>query len=227
MFAIDHAATALVIKRRYPDAPLPLLLLAVQLMELLWVAFNLGGIEHVTTNATVQSVADVHLSDMPWSHSLASAVVLSVGALLIARAFGRARLGIALALGVASHFILDLVTHDHDLALAPMLGGHLGLGLYGAAPMLAFFVELIYGIACWRIFNGSRQLLALIVFFNLANLSFFSAAIPGPEQLLANRPTAVVVIVLAQIVVTLTAVGWMGRGPAGVAAGNAASAGAR
>jgi hypothetical protein len=130
-------------------------------------------------------------------------------------------LGAALALGVASHFVLDVLTHDHDLAVAPLLGGHLGLGLYGAAPMLAFFVELAYGIACWRVFGGSRPLLALIVCFNLANLSFFSAAIPGPEQLLANRPLAIVSVVLAQIVVSLIAVGWMGRLSAKPAVGQA------
>jgi membrane-bound metal-dependent hydrolase YbcI (DUF457 family) len=213
MFAIDHAATALVVKRRYPDAPLPALLLATQLMELLWVIFNLLGLEHVTTEDTVRSVADVHLSDMPWSHSLASAIVLSLFVALLARLADHGRTGMALAVAVFSHFVLDAVTHDHDLALAPMLGGHIGLGLYGAAPMLAFVVELAYGAICWRIFGGSRALLALIIGFNLANLSFFSAAIPGPEQFLAHRPTLVVLIVLVQIVVTLSLVGWLAKRP--------------
>ena len=37
-----------------------------------------------------------------------------------------------------------------------------------------------------------------------------TAAVPGPEELLANRPTAVVLVVLAQIAVTLALVGVLG-----------------
>jgi len=211
MFAIDHAATALVIKRRFPEAPLPLLLVSVQLMELLWVVLNLLGVERVTTEPTVRSVADVHLAYMPWSHSVATMLGAALLVWVGARAAGRPRLGLALALGVASHLLLDLVTHDHDLAWAPGLEGGLGLGLYGAAPMVGFAIELLYGVLCWRIFRGSRALLLVIVGFNLANISFFSAALPGPEELLANRPLAVVLVVLAQIVITLLLVRVLAR----------------
>jgi hypothetical protein len=72
VFAINHAATALVVKKKYPQAPLPLLLISVQLMELLWVALNYVDIEYSTTEATVSSVLDVHLAYMPYSHSIAS-----------------------------------------------------------------------------------------------------------------------------------------------------------
>ena len=40
MFAIDHAATALLVKRRYPSVSLTPLLLSVQAMELAWVGLN-------------------------------------------------------------------------------------------------------------------------------------------------------------------------------------------
>ena len=211
MFAIDHAATALVVKRQFPDAPLPALLLSVQLSELLWAALNLLGIERVTTEPEVHSVADVHLAFMPWSHSVATMLGAALLVWLLFRALGRPRLGLALGIGVASHLALDLLTHDHDLALAPGLGGHLGLGLYGSAPMVAFLVELAYGVLCWRVFRGSWALFAAIVGFNAANVTFFSAALPGPEELLANHPTAVVLVVLAQIAVTLTLVGLLAR----------------
>ncbi|HEU4385164.1 MAG TPA: hypothetical protein VFR85_16890 [Anaeromyxobacteraceae bacterium] len=211
MFAIDHAATALVVKRRFPDAPLPALLLSVQLSELLWAGLNLLGIERVTTEPEVRSVADIHLAFMPWSHSVATMLGASLLVWLLFRALGRPRLGLALAVGVASHLVLDLVTHDHDLALAPRLGGHLGLGLYGSAPMVAFGLELAYGALCWWVWRGSRALLAVIAGFNVANLTFFSAALPGPEELLAGHPTAVVLVVLAQIAVTLTLVGLLAR----------------
>jgi hypothetical protein len=36
MFAVDHAATALLIKRRFPAVPMTPLLVSVQAMELAW-----------------------------------------------------------------------------------------------------------------------------------------------------------------------------------------------
>lgn len=45
MFAINHAATALVLARRYPRVPMPALLASVQLAELAWVIFNFAGVE--------------------------------------------------------------------------------------------------------------------------------------------------------------------------------------
>jgi hypothetical protein len=72
MFAIDHAATALLIKRRYPTVPLTPLLIAVQAMELAWVALNYLGLERTSTEPVVRSVADIHLGFMPYSHSVAT-----------------------------------------------------------------------------------------------------------------------------------------------------------
>jgi hypothetical protein len=73
MFAVDHAATALLIKRRFPSVPLTPLLLSVQAMELAWVGLNYLGVEYTTTEASVRSVADIHLAYMPFSHSVATA----------------------------------------------------------------------------------------------------------------------------------------------------------
>ena len=212
MFAIGHAATSLLLKKKYPAAPMPLLLLSVQAMELLWVALTYAGVEVVTTEKTVRSVADIHLVSMPWSHSVATMLGAAVLVALIGRALGRSELGVALALGVASHLILDLVTHDRDLPLAPgIISPKLGLPLYAVAPLGAFFLELAYGVACWWIYRGSRKLLGSIVLFSVANLSMLSNAVPGPEALLANRPFLVTTVVFVQIVVTLVLVGRFAR----------------
>jgi hypothetical protein len=47
----------------------------------------------------------------------------------------------------------------------------------------------------------------MIVDGNLANITLFSAAIPGPEQYLAGHPLMVVTLVFVQIVATLLLVG--------------------
>jgi hypothetical protein len=213
MFAVDHAATALILKRRYPGAHIVPLLLSVQAMELAWVILNYAGIERTTTEPVVRSVADIHLAWMPYSHSVATAL----GAALLAWAIielgmGRRELGRAVGLGIASHLILDLLTHAPDVVLWPgRISPRLGLGLYEAAPLVAFVVELAYGVICWRLYRGGRGLLALVVVGNLANLSLLSASIPGPEMFLAGRPLMVVTLVAAQIVVTLVLTGVLAR----------------
>jgi hypothetical protein len=213
MFAVDHAATALLVKRRYPSAALAPVLIAVQAMELAWVLLNYLGIERTTTEPVVRSVTDIHLAFMPYSHSVATAL----GAALIAwlavdKGLGHKILGRAIGLGIISHLVLDLITHARDIVLWPgRPSPALGLGLYDAAPFVAFMLELIYGVICWRVYRGGRGLLAFIVVGNLANLSLLSAAVPGPEALLAGRPLVVVSVIFVQIVVSLVLVGMLAR----------------
>jgi hypothetical protein len=213
MFAVDHAATALLVKRRYPSVSLIPVLLSVQAMELAWIALNYLGIERTTTEATVRSVADIHLAYMPYSHSVAIPVGAAVLAwLIIEKGFGRAVLGRAVGLGIVSHLILDLATHAHDIVLWPgWTTPKLGLGLYEAAPLAAFIIEFVYGLSCWYIYRGGVGLFALISLGNLANLSFLSPGIPGPEEYLAGRPLLLVTVILVQIVVSLVLVGVLAR----------------
>jgi membrane-bound metal-dependent hydrolase YbcI (DUF457 family) len=211
MFAVDHAATALLIKRRFPSVPMPPLLVSVQAMELAWVAFNCLGIEHTTTASTVRSVADIHLASIPYSHSIATSVTAAVLTWwTIERGLGRRLLGRAVAIGIVSHLILDIATHAHDIALWPGLTTPmLGAGLYSDAPSVAFAIELAYGVLCWWIYRGSKGLLTVIIAGNLANVSLFFASVPGPEQLLTGRPWLVVTVVFAQIVTMLVLVGML------------------
>lgn len=213
MFAINHAATALVLKRGYPRVSLLALLLSVQAMELLWVLLNFIGVERTTTNESVRTVADIHLAHMPYSHSVATMLgVAMLTWIVLDRVMGKRALGIAVGLGIASHLVLDLLTHSPDIALAPGVETvKLGLGLYSTAPILAFGVELAYGIACWWLFRGGAGLLAAIVLFNVANLSLFSERLPGPENWLAERPLLLTAVIFVQIVVTLVVVGWLAR----------------
>jgi membrane-bound metal-dependent hydrolase YbcI (DUF457 family) len=209
MFAVDHAATALLIKRRYPSVSLTPILLSVQAMELAWVVLNVLGVERTTTEATVRSVADIHLAYMPFSHSVATAVGAALLAwLIVERGLGRPAVARAIGIGILSHLVLDVLTHAREIALWP--GSPfppLGLGLYDRAPMWGFALEMAYGVVCWRLYRGRRPLLAMIVLGNLANITLFSSTIPGPEQYLAGHPLMVVALVSAQIVITLVLIG--------------------
>jgi hypothetical protein len=215
MFAINHAATALLIKRRFPRQPIVWLLISVQIMEILWVLLNLFGVERTGTEATVHSTADIHLVYMPYSHSVATMLGVALLSWVVFRfVLHRPELGLAIAIGITSHLILDLVTHAPDITLVPGLDvPKLGLGLYSAAPLVAFAVELAYGVFCWWVYRGGRALLAVIIVFNVANLTLLSPQVPGLEAMLANRPTLIALVILAQIAITLFLVGYFSRHP--------------
>jgi hypothetical protein len=139
MFAVDHAATALSIKRRFPSVPLTPVLLSVQAMELAWVSLNYLGIERTTTASSVRSVVDIHLAYMPFSHSVATACGGALLAwLVIEKGVGRPLVGRAIGIGIVSHLVLDVMTHARDIALWPgSTLPALGMGLYDRAPMWA------------------------------------------------------------------------------------------
>ena len=89
---------------------------------------------------------------MPYSHSIASAVVLSLVAFFVsAKVLGKPTAGLALAAGVLSHLILDLITHAPDIAIVPGIDEpKFGLGLYGGAPLIAFVVVASVTVP-WRV----------------------------------------------------------------------------
>ncbi len=211
MNAINHAATALLINRKWPGVPIIPVLLSVQLVEFLWVAFNLLGVEVTTTEPQVRALNDIHLAYMPYSHSIAATVLLAFAVWVVVSKLNKPAWGLALAVAVSSYIVLDLATHVHDIALAPGIESpKFGSGLYGV-PLLALVVETIYGVWCWWVFRGSKALLATIVGFNLAVLSFYSSAIPGPEQLLAGYPRIFAAIIGGHIIVGWVAVGFFAR----------------
>ena len=48
MHAMNHAITALALNKKFNYVPLAWLLVSVQLMELLWIAFNWLGLEYIS-----------------------------------------------------------------------------------------------------------------------------------------------------------------------------------
>ncbi|MGQ0698721.1 MAG: metal-dependent hydrolase [Panacagrimonas sp.] len=212
MNAINHAATALLINRRWPGVPLIAVLVSVQLIECLWVALNLFGLERTTTELQVQSLADIHLAHMPYSHSMASTVAIAALVWwLTSRVFRKPGWTVALAVGVMSHMVLDLATHVPDIQLAPSLESpRFGAGLYGI-PAVALFVETLYGIWCWRVFRGSKPLLAAIVLLNLGALSFYVPQVPGPEIFLAGHPKIFAAVIGLHILTGWIAIGFFAR----------------
>lgn len=211
MFAINHAASALIFKKHLNDqVSFVWILLAVQFVELLWVVFNVLGIERTTTQDTVRYVGDIHLSHMPYSHSVLSSIVLTIGVGLAFWLWKRSwKIGIGMGLAVLSHILLDILTHAKDLPLGFSNTHFIGMGLYENKPIVGFLVELTFGVGCWWYYKGNKTLLWVIILFNISNISMFIPDLPGLEVFMAHRPKMITLVILSQILVTLWLVGWL------------------
>lgn len=215
MNAINHAATALLLKKRWPGLPIIPALISVQLIELLWVFLNLAGIEVTTITAPVRSMADIHLSYMPFSHSLGSVLLIAGFAWLLLRTVARRpEWAVPIALGICSHIVLDVLVHAPDIEAIPGLTElKIGSGLYNA-PAFALVAETLFAVGCWWVYGGSRTLLWTLIGLNLASVSFYVPQIPGPETLLAGHPKVFALAILAHILLGLFVVGLFLRTPA-------------
>jgi len=213
MFAINHAAAALIFKKRFPEIKMIWLLLSVQLVEFLWVIFNYTGIEKTTTETNVTYVGDIHLSVLSFSHSLLSTIILSLTAYLVLKYLAKNnQFAIAISLAIASHFILDVITHACDLPISFIgIKTEIGSTLYTNFPYAALALEFAFGIFCWWYYKGSKSLLYIIVLFNLSNFTLFSPDIIGIEKYFSNKPILIVSVIAIQIFITLLLVGYFSK----------------
>lgn len=136
---IGHYAPAAALKPLTPKVPLWHYFVAVQALDFLWSLFIIAGVEKARIVPGFLEASDLDLYFMPYTHSLAAAIVWSiVGAAAYLKIINR-RAGVsgAVLIGVAifSHWLADLVVHAQDLALYPGSGVKLGFGLWSSLPV--------------------------------------------------------------------------------------------
>ncbi|MFT7687478.1 MAG: hypothetical protein ACI9FB_002833 [Candidatus Azotimanducaceae bacterium] len=182
MNGINHAATALLVKRAYPDAPLLLLLFGTILSDLLWALLVLLGIEHITYIRKVSSFSGINLEFMPYSHAITSVILVSAVAALVSYSYTKkSKVAAAFAIAIFSHVVLDLAVHAHDIPVTWFSDSiKLGVGLYNV-PVWAFIVEIAYMLICWFLFGRNYVLLFWMLVLNLSALTLYFPGILGPE----------------------------------------------
>ena len=197
MYAINHAATALLIKKNAPKLPLMPLLVSVQLVELLWVLLNYLGWEHFSISG-----GKVHLDFLPYSHSIFSGVAAAVLSFCVINwGYNNRKLAVAFAIGVVSHVIIDVIFHEKDIQLSPFSPKPvLGFGIL-EYPILNFILEFGYGIFCWWYFKGSKALLWVIIIFNILDLPIMLAHGPTLTPFM-NYSFLLPTVILFQILIT-------------------------
>ncbi len=133
---IGHYAPAAALKPLTPKVPLWHYFVAVQFLDFLWAVFIIAGIEKARIVPGFLEASDLDLYFMPYTHSLAAAIVWSLLGAAAYRAVANARAGLpgAILIGIAifSHWLADLIVHAGDLALYPGSDVKLGFGLWSS-----------------------------------------------------------------------------------------------
>lgn len=140
---IGHFGVAFAAKPAAKNVSLGTLFLAGQLLDLLWPTLLLLGLETVKIAPGATKLTPLEFTHFPISHSLLAVAGWSV--LFSAIYFARRRSILpAVVCGslVASHWLLDALTHQPDLPLSPGGSALVGLGLWNY-PTLAISVELL------------------------------------------------------------------------------------
>ena len=169
---IGHFAPAFVAAAVYSRGPkLGTYFIAAQLVD--WAFFGLAilGVEkmRIDPNATVMVPFDLYF--MPYTHSLAgtAAWALAFG-IIIAIYFRDVLAGLLTATVVASHWVLDWITHRPDLTIA---GG-----------------EHTYGLGLW---NHPEVAMPLEIGITLAAILFYLSRSRGP----AAQPLILIFVLMA------------------------------
>jgi membrane-bound metal-dependent hydrolase YbcI (DUF457 family) len=131
MAGIEHAGLGLAAKKWVPGVHLAVLMIATEVIDILWIAFAVAGMEPTLNHALTHSL----LMAAVWS------LLCGIAAAFVYR---NIRSAIVLGLLVFSHWIVDFITHPmtflfpdaYGLPFYPGGTARIGLGLYSTLPGL-------------------------------------------------------------------------------------------
>jgi membrane-bound metal-dependent hydrolase YbcI (DUF457 family) len=191
---LGHYGVALAAKRYAPRTSLGTLILAAQLLDLIWPLFLLVGWERVHIVPGLMAASSLDFEHYPISHSLLGALVWAAligGGYLLFRRYPRGAAVIAIA--VVSHWLLDAPMHRQDLPLFPGGQTKVGFGLWNSivATLLIEATLLGIGLAVYarttqpRDRTGTRALQAMIALLVVIFLASLFGPPPPGERVVA------------------------------------------
>jgi hypothetical protein len=132
---VGHYAVGLAAKSAEPKVDLGTLVLAAMIPDLAWSVFMILGIEHVQFTPERGAGNYFHATNIAMSHSL---LMNSIWAALLAGAYGfrkhYPRGALFVFMAALSHWLLDFISHQPDMPLAPGVTKYYGLGLWTSIP---------------------------------------------------------------------------------------------
>ncbi len=149
---IGHYGVALAAKKIEPKISLGWLFAASQVVDILWTAFVMAGLEQVEIHPGYTEASPLNFISYPYSHSLLMSVVwgLLVYVLVMWLPMFKSLRGTkaALIMGAVtlSHWFLDLLVHRPDLPLSLGDSHKVGFGLWNSmAATVALEASLLLG----------------------------------------------------------------------------------
>jgi hypothetical protein len=144
---VGHLAVALAARPAARRAPLAGLVAGAFALDLIWPVLLLAGVERVRVVPGYTVFTPLMFEHYPWSHSLSMALVWAIVIGRIAALLLRSvRAGVAIGIAVASHWVLDFVTHVPDLPLWPG-GPRFGLGLWNSIPATLLVEGAVFAVS--------------------------------------------------------------------------------
>ena len=161
-----HLGIALAAKPAAPKAPLWVLLVASEALDLLCFGFVAMGVEDFGVSHTdlTDGLKVLVPGSIPWSHGLFMSVVWSVLAAAIAHLiYHDRRTSVIIGLVVFSHWVLDFIVHPGELPLLFKGSPTVGLGLWTSGRGLIVsgileFCLLAGGIAIYLVTRKRKPL---------------------------------------------------------------------
>jgi hypothetical protein len=211
---IGHYGPSFAIKAIRPAIPLWLLFMAVQLVDVAWAVLVLLGIEKVRIVPGITASNPLDLYYMPYTHSLAAAVLWAVAAIVLCKFLPGVRTWSAAAwigLAVLSHWVLDWLVHRPDLPLYDDTM-KVGLGMWNY-PAIALLLEafLLFGGMIMYL-RRTKALNAIGRFgppiFGILMLAIQCYVFFGPPPI---SPGAAAITALASYVAFAGVAQWLGR----------------
>ena len=146
---LGHFATGLAARPLAPKVPLPMLLAAPQVLDLVWPVLVGTGVERAHLEPGHLAASPLVLEHMPYSHSLVAAVGWALATAAIWMIATRDRRGaLVIAALVVGHWFLDFVAHEPDMPLYPGDIGH-GLGLWRSLPATLATELGMFAVGVW------------------------------------------------------------------------------
>lgn len=207
MFA-GHFGVGFGLKRWAPAVSLGTLFLAAQLVDLVWPTLLLLDLEHVRIAPGTTVVTPLDFYDYPFTHSLLAATLWALGFAAIYAVLTKSRRGAWLcAVGVISHWVLDLLVHRPDLPLVPGGGPMVGLGGWNH-PVLTLVLEAaFFGGGVWLYWRTTTATDA-IGRWGLVGLVAFLGAIQVSNQFGPPPPSVSAIAVVGHAQWLLVLWGW-------------------
>jgi membrane-bound metal-dependent hydrolase YbcI (DUF457 family) len=179
---IGHFAVAFATKRVAPRVSLGTLVVAACFLDVVWPVLVLLGVERFRIVPGFTAVNPFDFVHYPWSHSLLMTFAWS---LLLALAYlgmkGDRAGAVWVGVAVASHWVLDFVSHRPDLPLYPGGDARLGLSLWQSLPATFAVEGLMFaaGIAIYVRATKGRDRTGTIAWWAFVAL-LVALYVPGP-----------------------------------------------